>query len=300
MDIALQSRKLLCAPDHPREAMTDRKLTTAGEVACYLGAHIIGYIIAIFWSPVFLYFVRLNFGDSALTSISSVNSLVLIFIAMFLFLFGRKLLIPQSFGQQGGKLTTATEAGSYLFARGIGYTIAVAWNPILLRYLRESQGANAGGLSPLFVVSSLVLIIVVMFLFFFMRMYMPRFNRVWFTFAGRCSRFEYWVYYVVPLYAVVALAVVAPVINMTQPWARGAFQSMWIWGLFLMWPGLAVGVKRCHDRNRSGWFLLIGLIPIIGGIWLFIEIGLLRGTIGPNRFGPDPVSDGAPQPAAAT
>ncbi len=46
------------------------------------------------------------------------------------------------------------------------------------------------------------------------------------------------------------------------------------------WPSLAVGVKRSHDRNRSGWFLLIGLIPIIGSIWLLIELGFLRGTIG--------------------
>jgi uncharacterized membrane protein YhaH (DUF805 family) len=53
-----------------------------------------------------------------------------------------------------------------------------------------------------------------------------------------------------------------------------------------------VGIKRCHDRDRSGWFLLVGLIPVIGGIWLLVELGFLRGTIGPNRFGPDP----APRP----
>ena len=56
-----------------------------------------------------------------------------------------------------------------------------------------------------------------------------------------------------------------------------------------IWVALAVGAKRCHDRDRSGWFQLIMLIPIVGGLWLLIELGFLRGTIGENRFGPDPV-----------
>ncbi len=52
---------------------------------------------------------------------------------------------------------------------------------------------------------------------------------------------------------------------------------------------LAVSVKRCHDRDRSGWFLLIYFIPIIGELWVSIELGFLRGTAGANRFGPDPL-----------
>ncbi len=42
-------------------------------------------------------------------------------------------------------------------------------------------------------------------------------------------------------------------------------------------------------RNRTGWFLLIGLIPLVS-IWLVVELGFLRGTVGPNRFGPDPLA----------
>lgn len=56
----------------------------------------------------------------------------------------------------------------------------------------------------------------------------------------------------------------------------------------LIWSGLAISVKRCHDRDKSGWFILVGLIPIVGAIWLFVEICCLRGTEGPNRFGGDP------------
>ncbi len=64
-------------------------------------------------------------------------------------------------------------------------------------------------------------------------------------------------------------------------------------GLFflpLYWIGLAVTVKRSHDRDKSGWWILIALIPLIGAIWFLIEFGFLRGTPGPNRFGPDPLA----------
>lgn len=54
---------------------------------------------------------------------------------------------------------------------------------------------------------------------------------------------------------------------------------------------LAVGVKRWHDRNKSAWWILIALIPYIGGIWILIECGCLRGTLGPNRFGGDPIEE---------
>ena len=55
------------------------------------------------------------------------------------------------------------------------------------------------------------------------------------------------------------------------------------------WVSLAVSVKRWHDRDKSGWMVLIGFIPIIGAIWTLVELGFIRGTVGPNRFGDDPV-----------
>ncbi len=57
-----------------------------------------------------------------------------------------------------------------------------------------------------------------------------------------------------------------------------------------VWIGFAVGVKRYHDRGKSGWWVLIVLVPVIGGLWYLIECGFLRGTIGPNAYGPDPVA----------
>ena len=56
-----------------------------------------------------------------------------------------------------------------------------------------------------------------------------------------------------------------------------------------VWIGLAVGVKRYHDRGKTGWWVLIALVPVIGGLWYLIECGFLRGTVGPNIYGPDPL-----------
>jgi len=58
----------------------------------------------------------------------------------------------------------------------------------------------------------------------------------------------------------------------------------------LVWSGICVGIKRFHDRDKSGWWILIQLVPLIGGIWYFVEAGCLRGTVGANRFGPDPLA----------
>jgi uncharacterized membrane protein YhaH (DUF805 family) len=51
-------------------------------------------------------------------------------------------------------------------------------------------------------------------------------------------------------------------------------------------PGLAVLVRRLHDINCSGWFVLLALIPYLGGLALFV-MSLLSGTKGPNNYGPD-------------
>ncbi len=60
--------------------------------------------------------------------------------------------------------------------------------------------------------------------------------------------------------------------------------------LIFLWPSLALYTKRWHDRGKSGWWTLIMLVPLIGVIWALIECGFLRGTEGPNQYGPDPVA----------
>lgn len=61
--------------------------------------------------------------------------------------------------------------------------------------------------------------------------------------------------------------------------------AIYVIAVFL--PSLAVAIRRLHDTDRSGWWVLISLVPLIGGIWLLILM-VLDGTPGGNRFGPDP------------
>ena len=65
------------------------------------------------------------------------------------------------------------------------------------------------------------------------------------------------------------------------------FGVMGILVLALLVPSIAVQVRRFHDQDRSGWMVLIGLIPYVGGIIVLVFM-CLEGTRGPNRFGPDP------------
>ena len=121
------------------------------------------------------------------------------------------------------------------------------------------------------------------------------FAHVLFSFEGRIGRPTFWLRGVLPIlvvYFLVALvtAVAAPAAGAV---GAGGAEAVIIAGAVmiavLIWPSLAVGVKRCHDRGRSGWFVLIGLVPIIGAIWLLVDVGFLKGFEGENRFGPDPL-----------
>lgn len=105
------------------------------------------------------------------------------------------------------------------------------------------------------------------------------------TFSGRAARSEYWWF---ALFSFLASAVLSLL--------DGSGTLPAIWSLLVLLPTLAVGARRLHDTDRSGWWLLIGLIPLLGWIvliWFFVT----RGTEGPNRFGADPLSGGAAVPA---
>ncbi len=54
----------------------------------------------------------------------------------------------------------------------------------------------------------------------------------------------------------------------------------------VLYASINIGIKRFHDRDKSGWWVLIALIPIIGWIWYVIECGFLPGTDGPNQYDP--------------
>lgn len=69
--------------------------------------------------------------------------------------------------------------------------------------------------------------------------------------------------------------------------------------LALYRPGLALSIKRWHDRDKSGWWVLIAFVPLVGPIWALVETGFLEGTKGPNQYGPDPLAGGIADELAA-
>jgi uncharacterized membrane protein YhaH (DUF805 family) len=100
------------------------------------------------------------------------------------------------------------------------------------------------------------------------------------TFTGRAPRSEYWYF----LLFQALLGVVAAVVSMAID--SNVLSILVDLALFL--PSLAVGVRRLHDIDKSGWWLLLGFIPVIGWVMLFIW-ACTKGSLGPNRFGPDPL-----------
>lgn len=110
------------------------------------------------------------------------------------------------------------------------------------------------------------------------------------TFSGRASRSEYWWFYLFCFLAFLgtiildmALLGYDPENPLDVPWLTLAA----VFGLFL--PSLAAAIRRLHDTDKSGWWYLIALVPLIGGIVLLVFL-VLKGTEGPNRFGPDPLA----------
>ena len=69
-------------------------------------------------------------------------------------------------------------------------------------------------------------------------------------------------------------------------------------GLAVLVPSIAVTIRRLHDTERSGWWILIAFVPLVGGIVLLVFM-CLDGTGGPNKFGPDPKGGASGLPAAA-
>ena len=121
-----------------------------------------------------------------------------------------------------------------------------------------------------------------------------------FSFQGRIRRLHWWLAGIsVGVVIGIVVSVLMPMSGMAQGTPNPIFMAL-IGIIYLVdiYLGLALGAKRCHDRDKSAWFLAIGLIPLIGAIWLLVELGFLDGTQGPNRFGPSPKGIGEPVTAA--
>ncbi len=96
---------------------------------------------------------------------------------------------------------------------------------------------------------------------------------VLFSFKERLNRKRFWLYQIG-----IGLATAVPFL----------FGEGWLTGILELWAQAALSVKRAHDRDKSGWFVLVLLIPLVQ-IWPVIELWFLRGTTGDNQYGPDPL-----------
>ncbi len=105
------------------------------------------------------------------------------------------------------------------------------------------------------------------------------------TFEGRARRSEYWWFVLFSMIGSLAFSILDAVIFAAE---LGVFSPLFSLAIFL--PGLCVAVRRLHDRDMSGWWVLLNLIPGIGFIILLVIL-IAPGTDGPNRFGPDPLRD---------
>ena len=104
------------------------------------------------------------------------------------------------------------------------------------------------------------------------------------TFSGRARRAEYWWFILATILVSIVLGVIDGLLGLGGEF--GLLSNIWSLAVFL--PSLAAGARRLHDTDRSGWWMLISFLPLIGLIVLIVFFAQ-KGTDGPNRFGADPL-----------
>ena len=121
-----------------------------------------------------------------------------------------------------------------------------------------------------------------------------------FTFRGRLNRAAFWrIKIFVALLNLVGHLLVLPMLarpphglalhQQVQAMGAGPILILLVLAIVVCWIAFSAGVRRWHDRDKSGWWILILFIPVVGFVWYAIECGFLPGTTGANRYGPDPL-----------
>ena len=122
-------------------------------------------------------------------------------------------------------------------------------------------------------------------------------------FSGRSRRQEFWMFVLFNYAVAAAFGALLGLVMLLLYYGDASEDLMmtvcWVmlvpYALYQLWaiiPGLAVTIRRLHDLDKSGWHILIGLIPLIGAVILIVWYAT-QGTSGPNRYGPDPLAGDA-------
>ncbi len=116
-------------------------------------------------------------------------------------------------------------------------------------------------------------------------------------FSGRSRRKEYWMFILLQILIIIPVIVMLGVLGALDgggdEFSGPSLIFLIVIGLFFLAmfiPSLAVQVRRFHDQDKSGWFVLLGFIPYVGSLIVFVFM-CLDGTKGENQYGPDPKMD---------
>lgn len=105
------------------------------------------------------------------------------------------------------------------------------------------------------------------------------------VFKRRASRNEYWEFALINIIIIFLIGILEGAMGSEDSSSLPIGGIIyWLYTLFVFIPSIAVGVRRLHDTNRSGWMLLILLIPIIGTFWILV-LTLLKGNESENKYG---------------
>jgi uncharacterized membrane protein YhaH (DUF805 family) len=107
----------------------------------------------------------------------------------------------------------------------------------------------------------------------------------YFTFSGRSRRTAYWMFVLFNIIAIILANIIDNVLGLAGPGGYGPISA--IYGLAVFIPGLALAIRRLHDAGRTGWWMLIGFVPVIGLIVLIIFF-VTDSQPGSNQYGPNP------------
>jgi uncharacterized membrane protein YhaH (DUF805 family) len=110
------------------------------------------------------------------------------------------------------------------------------------------------------------------------------------VFNGRARRKEYWMFFLFNFIVALVLGLIEWIIGMVVDSSTNVLSG--IYGLAVLVPSLAVSVRRLHDTSRSGFWLFISLVPLIGSIVLLIFM-IIDGQHGENKYGPNPKESSA-------